>query len=129
MKDEKKILIICLMFALSIILFTIKASGQTGTFDHLLLRDQYGDELRKQESKISLLPGKLEITENGETWTEKILLQTKGADTCQVETSAGYYVLLLERGTLKRAYLRSNVGADRVYLSGLPGFFDTKTKD
>jgi hypothetical protein len=129
MKDERKIFWICLMLAASIILFTVKASGQSGTFDHLLLRDQYGGEIRKQDSKITLLPGKLEITENGETWTEKILLQTKSPDTCQVETSAGYYVLVLKGERLERAYLRSNVGADRIYLAGLPGFFDTKTKD
>jgi hypothetical protein len=126
MKDERKIFWICLMFAASIILFTVKASAQSGTFDHLLLRDQYGDEIRKQDSKITLLPGKLEITENGQTWTEKILLQTKSPDTCQIETASGYYVLLLRDKCLTRAYLRSNVGADRIYLAGLPGFFDTK---
>lgn len=115
MKDERKIFWICLMFALSIILFTVKASAQTGTFDHVLLKDRHGEELRKMDCEIQLLPGKLRITEQGETWEEKILLQTKSRDTCEVETLAGYYLLILEGKRLKTAYLRSFVGADRIY--------------
>lgn len=115
MKDERKIFWICLMFAAGIILFTIKASAQTGNFTQLVLKDRYGVEELEMASTIKLMPGKLEITEDGQTWEEKILLQTKSGDTCGVETLAGYYLLILEGKRLKTAYLRSNVGADRIY--------------
>lgn len=114
------------MLAASAIIFAIKAKAQSGTFDHVLLKDRWGEELREMDCKIQLLPGKLRITESRETWDEKILLQSKSPDTCQVETSAGYYLLILERGCLKKAYLRSNVGADRIYLSGAAEIFEPR---
>lgn len=115
MKDEKKILIICVMFAISIILFTIKASGQGGTFDKLTLKDRYGIEERTMKSTIELLPGKLKVSENGQEWLENILFQSKSIDSCEVETLAGHYLMILDKDKIKRVYLRSNAGADRIY--------------
>lgn len=116
MKDERKIFWICLMLAAATILFAIKASAQqTGKFSVLILKDRHGEETRQLQSSITLLPGKLVVSEGKEKWEEKILLQSKNQDTCHVETNAGWYVLVLEGECLKRAYLRSNVGADRIY--------------
>lgn len=115
MKDEKKILIICLMLAAATILFTIKASGQSGTFDKLILKDRYGTEERVMKSTIELLPGKLKVSENGQEWLENILFQSKSIDSCEVETLAGHYLLIMEKGNIKKVYLRSNVGTDRIY--------------
>lgn len=115
MKDEKKILIICLMFAASIILFTIKASAQTGSFTHLTLKDRYGTEERTTDTKITLEQGKLHFEEDGMKWQEKILLQSKSQAGTEVKTEAGWYLLIIEGERLKTAYLRSFVGADRIY--------------
>lgn len=116
MKDEKKILIILVMFAVSIILFTIKASGQSGTFTKLTLKDRYGTEERTMPSAIQLLPGKLKVSENGQEWLEPILFQSKSFHgNIELGTEAGNYLLIMKSDTISKAYLRSNVGADRVY--------------
>lgn len=123
MKDERKIFIIILLLAASIVLFTIKASGQAGTFDHILLKDRHGEELLNESASIRLLPGKLEITEGEWSWQEEISLQTKSGQSCEVWTEAGHYLLQIEGERIARAYLRSNVGADRAYLSGFSEIF------
>ena len=115
MKDERKIFWICVMFAISIILFTIKASGQSGAFTKLTLKDRYGTKERAMSSSIQLLPGKLKVAENGQEWLESITFQSKSVGSCEVETQAGHYLLIMEVDKIKKAYLRSNVGADRIY--------------
>jgi len=99
----------CLLFA------TKEAKCQSGTFDKLTLKDKDGTEERTMHSTFQLVPGKLKVSEDGQEWLEQILFQSKGIDSCEVETLAGHYLLLLERGTIKEVYLRSNVGADRIY--------------
>lgn len=129
MKDERKIYWIMLLLAASMILFAIKSQAQSGKFSYLVLKDQNGEEVRKEHSEIKLLPDRLVITENGMKFQEKILLQSKSGDTCEVYTDAGRYWLVFEGKELKKAYLRSNVGADRIYLSDLAEIFWPTTKN
>jgi len=115
MKDNIKSLWPIILLIIAGLLFTVKVRCQSGSFDKLILKDRDGTEERICPSAIQLLPGKLKVSENGQEWLEQILFQSKSVDSCEVETSAGHYLLILEKGTVKKVYLRSNVGADRIY--------------
>ena len=116
MKDSKtSYWPLALIFIGILLFFSKQCAAQSGTFTKLTLKDRWGVDTLKTRSYIQLLPGKLKVSENGQEWLESILFQSKGIDTCELETQAGHYLLILEKQTIKKAYLRSNLGADRVY--------------
>jgi len=87
------------------------------TFTVLRLADRYGIETRQEESKVTLWPGIIEITEMGQTFREPILEQSKGTTYTRIITHSGCYTLLFDGPVLYAVHLRSNLGADRSYLN------------
>lgn len=113
----KKLLPLLALIALSILLFSAKAHCQCQTFTLLRLTDKDGVENRQDTTEICLLAGLVEISENDDTWTEKISLQSKGEGYVTAETVAGQYTFVFNDGTLTAVYLKSLIGADRSYLN------------
>jgi len=117
---ERKIYWTVLIFAVLSIIFAISASGQSGEFDTMTLRDNDGSKEIRQRSSIEIKGGILRMAENGQEWDEPILFQSKGPyyqehPVMVIDTTAGRYTLFLDRMTITRAYLGSNIGADRIY--------------
>lgn len=116
MKDGKILILIGLIGLF--VTFSILLSAQSATFSMIRFVDKYGLEERHVESKIRLLPGAIEVTENGATWQEEIKSQTKGMTYCRIVTSAGEYTCFFnDRLELVAVHLRSMMGADRSYLN------------
>lgn len=110
------VLIIALLL-LSLLLLGHCANGQSQTFTLLRLADRYGLENRQEETKVSLLPGFVQVTGKGQTWREEISFQTKGGHVTQATTVAGEYTFVFDGATLVAVHLRSVAGADRSYLN------------
>jgi len=117
---ERKIYWTVLIFAALSILFAISASGQSGEFDTMTLRDNDGSKEIRQRCSIEIKGGVLRMAENGHKWDEPILFQSKSPyyqehPVMVIDTPAGRYTLFLDRMKITRAYLGSNIGADRIY--------------
>jgi len=98
-------------------------------FTVIRLTDKYGIQTLNEPSKITLLPGYIEITESGQTFQESILEQSKGETYTRIITIAGCYTFLFKGVSMYAVHLRSNIGADRSYLNPIKSISNSKEKN